>query len=422
MITTKKEIESLDIKDKSYSRGCGKGLVVYIEPKQKGGGISFRGTMRIKKNGKRKQVTKTIGKYGNSVNEYSLPQAMKTWLEIKEWAVKNNRDPRDFGIEEKVQRERTIKDVIEKFLTHKKKSIKEDTWREYKNKFKYQILKNLDGEMSIKDFEWNNGGRRLVSELEDSISRGEKFDLARRCKNLLRQCFDYAISQGWMDNRQMNPATTFQIESVNHKPKHHPSIKWSEVPALLKAVNWNRCDAHQQIVLSTKLLFMTFLRAGALTRLEWDWIDEDLKLLTIPGKTPGLKRKLGKNDHIPHLVPLAPEMIKLLDQLKELNGNKKYVFQPIRQSRYPHLDPSSPNNYLRNLGYKDLQRAHGVRSIALTVGQDLLKTDHEIIQRQMGHLVGDKVRQAYDRSEMLPERREFLEKWCSLLVEKGLKI
>ena len=91
MITTKKEIESLDIKDKSYSRGCGKGLVVYIEPKQKGGGISFRGTMRIKKNGKRKQVTKTIGKYGNSVNEYSLPQAMKTSLEIKEWAVKTTK-------------------------------------------------------------------------------------------------------------------------------------------------------------------------------------------------------------------------------------------------------------------------------------------------------------------------------------------
>ena len=123
MITTKKEIESLDIKDKSYSRGCGKGLVVYIEPKQKGGGISFRGTMRIKKNGKQKQVTKTIGKYGISVNEYSLPQAMKTWLEIKEWAVKNNRDPRDYGIAEKVQRERTIKDVIEKFLAFKKQNI-----------------------------------------------------------------------------------------------------------------------------------------------------------------------------------------------------------------------------------------------------------------------------------------------------------
>ena len=78
MITTKKEIESLAVKDKSYSRGCGKGLIVHIEPKQKGGGISFRETMRIKKNRRQKQVTKTIGNYGNSVNEYSPPQAMKS--------------------------------------------------------------------------------------------------------------------------------------------------------------------------------------------------------------------------------------------------------------------------------------------------------------------------------------------------------
>ena len=59
----------------------------------------------------------------NSVNEYSLPQAMKSWLEIKEWAVKNNRDPRDYGIAEKVQRERTVKDEIEKFLAFQKRSI-----------------------------------------------------------------------------------------------------------------------------------------------------------------------------------------------------------------------------------------------------------------------------------------------------------
>ena len=63
-----------------------------------------------------------------------------------------------------------------------------------------------------------------------------------------------------------------------------------------------------------------------------------------------------------------------------------------------------------------------MRSIALTVGQDLLKTNREIIQSQMGRLVGDKVRQSYDISEMLPERRKFLENWCSLLVKKGLKI
>jgi len=39
----------------------------------------------------------------------------------------------------------------------------------------------------------------------------------------------------------------------------------------------------------------------------------------------------------------------------------------------------------------------------LTVGQEDLGFESEIIQRQMAHIVGDKVRQAYDRSKFLEE-------------------
>jgi hypothetical protein len=58
----------------------------------------------------------------------------------------------------------------------------------------------------------------------------------------------------------------------------------------------------------------------------------------------------------------------------------------------------------------------------LTVGQDFLSTDHEILQRQMGHAIGDHVRQAYDRSKQLVARKSFLEQWCQRLVETGLFI
>ena len=92
------------------------------------------------------------------------------------------------------------------------------------------------------------------------------------------------------------------------------------------------------------------------------------------------------------------------------------------ESRFPHLDPSAPNNYIRNLGYKDKLRAHGWRSVVLTNGIDLLKTPKEVIKRQMGHLPDNKVDQAYDKSLMLEERRKFLNQWCDLLVKNGLEI
>ena len=94
----------------------------------------------------------------------------------------------------------------------------------------------------------------------------------------------------------------------------------------------------------------------------------------------------------------------------------------MRESRFEHLDPSAPNNYLRGLGYKDIQRAHGWRSVALTYGIDLLKTPKEVIKKQLGHLPDNKVDQAYDKSLMLEERRTFLEKWGGLLVNNGLEI
>ena len=54
--------------------------------------------------------------------------------------------------------------------------------------------------------------------------------------------------------------------------------------------------------------------------------------------------------------------------MKRFNNGEKYIFPPMKDSRFPHLDPSAPNNFIRNLGYKDKLRAHGWRAVALTNG------------------------------------------------------
>ena len=108
--------------------------------------------------------------------------------------------------------------------------------------------------------------------------------------------------------------------------------------------------------------------------------------------------------------------------MKRFNNGEKYIFPPMKDSRFPHLDPSAPNNFIRNLGYKDKLRAHGWRSVALTNGIDQLKTPREVIKKQMGHLPNNKVDQAYDKSLMLEERKLFLEKWCYLLEKNGLEV
>jgi integrase len=108
--------------------------------------------------------------------------------------------------------------------------------------------------------------------------------------------------------------------------------------------------------------------------------------------------------------------------MRRLNHDSEYVFTPIRDSRFPHLDPSAPNNFLRSIGYKDVLRAHGWRRTAMTTSIDVLRTDYDVIKKQMGHLPEGKVNQAYDNSIRLDERQEFLQEWCNLLEQNGMRV
>ena len=56
----------------------------------------------------------------------------------------------------------------------------------------------------------------------------------------------------------------------------------------------------------------------------------------------------------------------------------------------------------------------------MTYGQDILKYSSEVIQRLFSHTIGDKVRQAYDSSKMLDERRSFMIVWSDAMLERGL--
>jgi len=422
LIQTEKEFLSLLSSFPAGKRGLGGGLTVRKQPGIKNGGIYFKGVYR-NKSGKQKEFH--IGTYGKGVGELTLKEARKKWDEILRWAKSHGKEPCDFTKQKKQDElsQKTFGEAVESFLALKEEKLKPATFIEYQRKLRNQIMPLIGETTSLKELEWANGGRKLVMDAVSEIGSDGKHDLANRCQNLMKQVFNFSISRGWMSEGR-NPADRMKgDESPEASTKHHPTIQWSEVPDLLKEVNLNRCNTHIQSVLATKLLLMTFLRAGALTRLEWSWFDVDFPdTITIPGNTSGLKRKKGKNDTIPHHVPITPEMRRLVDVLRQFSGDSKYVFQPMRDSKFPHLDPSAINNYLRNLGYKDKLRAHGWRSTALTTGIDVLKCERDVIKKQMGHLPEGKVNQAYDNSIRLDERRDFMHKWCQLLVDAGLVV
>ena len=110
----------------------------------------------------------------------------------------------------------------------------------------------------------------------------------------------------------------------------------------------------------------------------------------------------------------------VLERLRSFNGDQEYVFFSPRGRTFPHVHKDSLNAHIKKMGYKGLTTAHGFRHLALTAGQEVLKVDHEIIQRQMAHTFGDKIRGSYDKSQMMEERRDFIVTWSDAQVEQGL--
>ena len=401
------DLRALKAGPKRMVVGAGNSLFVVVESVGKGGGKSFLGITRFPPGGGGKRVEVRIGPYGRGAGKWTLKAAREEWENIRTWSRDTGRDPREMKKGADQGPSKTLQDAIDGFLSTKT-SLKEFTLTNYRRQLENQVRECIPGATPLRELEWDNGGREKVVALREYIEDRGSYDQAFRVQKVLAQALDYAILQGWM-RRNQNPATKQKGEESKHDPKHHPHIQWEQVPELLEAIHLNRSSGHVQSVMALKFLLMTFLRAGALARLEWKWISRKENLLVIPGTTPGLKRT-KKTEDLPHHVPLTKEMNALLKQAKQMNGHLPYVFGPVReQSRYPHLDPESPNNLLKGLGYREVLRAHGWRSLPLTAGQEVLKAPHDIIQRQMGHLIGDKVRKAYDKSLMLEERRDFLE-------------
>ena len=130
---------------------------------------------------------------------------------------------------------------------------------------------------------------------------------------------------------------------------------------------------------------------------------------------------MGEGDD--HLLPVSPEMKKLMDELFELTGHQEYVFWSPEGKSTPHMNRETINKHITNLGYKGRLTSHGWRDVIVTSGQEVGKFDRDILLRQIGHTKHKQgASGCYDNTEFLPERRKFLKWWSKELVNQGLTI
>ena len=224
-------------------------------------------------------------------------------------------------------------------------------------------------------------------------------DMARRAIRQTGQIFKQAIREGLITH---NPANDLTEALQPHKVKHHSRITSQQLPKLLQDIEAYGGDV--LVKLGFWFMCYTFVRTQELRMMEWSEIDYKDKLWRIPAD----KMKMDR----PHLVPLAPQTMAILEQIKTLGFSDKYVF----------FNPSTRKPYSTNafitalwrMGYKGRMTGHGFRGLASTTlhEQEFM---HEAIELQLAHEKENKISKAYNGAQHLPYRTDMMHQWANFI-------
>jgi integrase len=236
---------------------------------------------------------------------------------------------------------------------------------------------------------------------------------AHKIANHCGQIFAYGIGTGRCER---NPARDLKgVLKARPKAKPMAAVKLEDLPDLLRKIDKYDTEEHEgeeQTKLALQLLSLTLVRTTELRGAQWPEFDFDNAGWEIPAE----RMKAG----LPHFVPLSHQAMGVLRRLKEMNGNRAYVFP----GRSP-MKPISKNTMLfavYRMGYHSRMTVHGFRAIGSTYLNGTHRFHPDVIERQLAHGDKDAVRAAYNRAEHLEARRQMMQHWADYLDAQAGRI
>lgn len=160
-------------------------------------------------------------------------------------------------------------------------------------------------------------------------------------------------------------------------------------------------------------MILTGVRSGSVRFADWAEIDFERKLWVIPAAHTKAKRE--------HRVPLAPRAIDLLKGLPQMGGTNKI---------FPTSDGNPPSDMalsqlmrgMRERGELPVNAVpHGFRSTFRDWATEQTNYPDEIRKAASGQLVGDQVKESYQRTDLLEKRRQLMNEWAAFLDQPSEK-
>ncbi|HDR1003539.1 tyrosine-type recombinase/integrase [Pasteurella multocida] len=234
-----------------------------------------------------------------------------------------------------------------------------------------------------------------IEALEPLYNQG-KGDTLRRVIRLLNEVLNFAVNYGLIP---FNPCLQINEVFSFGKSNNNPAISPKELPELIKTVMYS------SVAIQTKLLFqfqlLTMVRPSEASNATWSEIDLEKALWTIPAQ------RMKKRN--PFVIPLSSQTIAILNKMKSIAPKGEYVFQSWIKPNKP-MSSQTINKMLSDLGYKDKQTAHGLRTIGRTYLAEQ-RIDYEVAEMCISHKTGTQTGKIYDRADFLEQRKPVMQLW-----------
>jgi integrase len=255
------------------------------------------------------------------------------------------------------------------------------------------------------------GSRPIIEidapELLEAIRKVEKrgaIETALRLRQTCGQVFRYAIATG-RANADPSAALRGAIGSPG-RPRGHKAMPIRELPNFLGALA--AYDGDPRTRLALRLVALTFARTTELRAARWSEFNLDPEEASWRIPADRMKMKLE------HLVPLAPQAVEVLRELRSLPGSEASPFLFPSPSREGFMSNNTMLYALYRVGYHGRATVHGFRAMASTTLNEMgFRPD--VIERQLAHQQRNAVRAAYNRAEYLAERRAMMRQWADYL-------
>ncbi len=243
-----------------------------------------------------------------------------------------------------------------------------------------------------------------------------RIEVASRLQQRTTAIMRYAVQSGLLD---YNPAQEMAGAVATAKRIYRPALNFDRIPELLGHIE---CYKGRELTkLAVQLTLLVFIRSSELLFARWSEIDFENAMWTIPAERdplPGVKHShRGSKMHTPHLVPLSRQSLKVLEEIREISGDRELVFIGDHDPRKP-MSENTVNKALRAMGYdtKVDVCGHGFRTMACSSLIESGLWTKDAVERQMSHVERNSVRAAYiHKAEHLDERRLMLQWWADYL-------